>query len=170
MTFKYSFYLIMLYAGFAVCSPSWGALTNTNIQNACSYLDDSGLGTRGWQRSGDSNFYASSPYKEIGPGSSQSNYSAYIAYYIDGNVNKAEKLTLVLNVNNKAAVEAAHAELLKAAGVLARKALGAELPAVISQAIVQGRSAQAKVGNTSIELIRSDWSTDMGYNLMLIFK
>jgi len=170
MTTKYYILGIMLFFSCAVCSPSWAVLKDTNIKSTRTYLDDYGLSTLEWQLLWGSDFFASSPFKEIGSGFPKTNNMAYLAYTIDGNINKAEKLTLVLRVNNKAMARAAHEEMLKAAIVLAKKALGTALPEVISRAIIQGNNANIKVGNTSIKLIRADWSTGMGYDLKVLFE
>jgi hypothetical protein len=170
MNTKYFIPGIILCTVCFICSPSRAELRDTNIQSTRSYLDQYGLNTREWQKLWGSDFFSASPFKEVGSGSSESGGAAYLAYTIDGDLNRADRLTLVLRVNSKAAAGAAHEEMLRAAAALAKMAIGGPLPEVISRAISRGENAATKVGNTSISVIRSDWSTGTGYHLKLVFE
>jgi hypothetical protein len=170
MTIKYLIPGIILCAVLIAHSPSRAELRDANIQSTRSYLDGYGLNTGEWQKSWGSGYYSSSPFKAIRTGSPETDGTAYLAYTIDGDLQNAEKLSLVLRVNNISAARTAHEEMLTAAVALGKKVLGGPLPEIISQAIIQGNNARARVGNTSITVIRTDWSTGTGYNLKLLFE
>ena len=158
---------ICLCACCAIVAPASATLNDSNPKTACSYLNDIGLNTRGWKHQYDAEYGCSSPYKEFGPGFPLKNN---LAYYVDGKANKAEKLKLVLNVNNKNEAKAAHREMLKAAISLVKKALALDLPQSIVQAIEKGTKATAKIGGASIELIRIDWPRGKEYELKLFIE
>ncbi len=161
-------YVLVLILCASMFTPQVGAtLKETGTQATCSYLNEAGMRTRGWKNFYGSEYGCSSPYKEFGSGFPLKNN---LAYYVDGGSNKARILKLVLNVNNKAEAKSAHAEMLKAAITLSKKAVASDLPQSIKVAINRGTKAKAKVGNVSIELIRIDWPTGKGYELKLFIE
>jgi hypothetical protein len=145
-------------------APAIAGLKNSNPKTACGYLTDIGFKTRGWKNYYD-NVYGCSNLKEFGSGFPLRNS---VAYYVGGKANKADELKLVLNVNNKKEAKKAHNELLKAAVSLVKKALGADLPKTMRQAIKKGTKATAKMGDSDIKLIRENWPTGKGYELKFI--
>lgn len=151
----------------AIIAPASATLKDLNPNAVCAYLNDIGLNTREWKHQYDAEYGCSSSYKELGSGSALKNN---LAYYVDGKANKAEKLKLVLNVNNKNEARLAHREMLKASKSLVKKAFGLDLPQSIAQAIEKGTKATANIGNASIELIRINWPTGKGYELKLIIE
>ncbi len=161
-------YALGLILGASMFVPQAGAaLKETGIQITCSYLDELGMRTRGWTNFYDSEYGCSSSYKQFGSGFPLKNN---LAYYVDGGPRKAKTLKLVLNVNNKAEAKAAHAEMLKAAATLFKKAVAVDLPESIKIAIKKGTNAKKTVNDVSVELIRIDWPTGKGYELKLFVE
>lgn len=152
-------------SAFAV--PVGATLRDTSTQATCSYLNDSGLTTRGWKNLFDSKYGCSSPYKELGSGFPLKNN---LAYYVYGGAKKAKKLELFLNVNNREEARLAHHELLKAATSLLNKTVAEDLPQILQNAIKKGTNATATINGMTIELIRIDWSTGKGYELKLFVE
>src|SRR5215203_5627210 len=129
---------------------------------ACNLLRDTGLGGRNWRNDYDDVYGCSSPYKDIGSGYPLTNN---LAYYVDGKAKTVSQLKLVLNINVRAQAQSAHTELLRAADLLTKKALGAELPSSIRTAITVGKSASAKVVGASVKVTRLNWPTGRGYEI-----
>jgi len=157
--------LIVFISSFTV--PVGATLKDTNTRATCAYLKDSGLNTRGWKKFFASEYGCSSPYKELGSGFPLKNN---LAYYVNGGPEKAKKLKLVLNVNNKEEATLAHHEMLKAANSLLNKAIAKDLPQTIQNAIKEGSNAIGTVYGITIELIRIDWPTGKGYELKLFME
>jgi len=147
-------------------------LTNLKLDDACSFVSGIGLSTKGWKDYGDDYWGCTSYPKLIGnsgpswaPGLKNN-----LTFYVSGTETHVQRLKLLLNVNNASEAGAAHGEMLKAAKVLSKKALGEELPKAIQSAIKTGQDASIKVGSKEIELIREVWKTGKGYNMQLNIK
>ena len=143
------------------------ALKATTPAEACGYMADQGLSTRGWKNYHDNEFGCSSPYHDIGPGFPLPNN---LAYYAEGKQQSVALVKLVLNVNNRTEAKSGHTALVKAAEALASRVTGEKLPGEISRAILEGRKASAKLGNTTVEVLRIDWPTGKGYEVKVIFQ
>jgi hypothetical protein len=154
----------ILVCGEAVAAP---ALNNLKPIIACNLLQEIGLGGRGWRNDYDDVYGCSSPYKELGSGHPLANN---LAYYVEGKPRSVLQVKLVLNVNVRAQAESAQRELLKAAELLAKKVLGAELPPSVKSALTVGKNSSAKVGGTSVQVIRIDWPTGKGYEVKFIVE
>ncbi len=148
-------------------APASGALISTSPSVVCSYLNDSGLRTRGWKNYYGSEYGCSSPYRELGTGYPLANN---LAFYAEGTGSEVTSTKLVLNVNNRGTAEAAKNELLKAAKLLSVKAAGGELPQSVQDAISAGEGATASVGSVSVEVLRIDWPTGKGYEIKVILE
>lgn len=144
------------------------SLTLTSPSLVCPLLNNLGLTTTGnWRNVYDQEFGCHSPYKEIGSGLPLANN---LAYYADGNRSAVTQAKLVLNVNNKSQATSAHSALLEASEALSIKITGVKLPSTIKDAITGGNPMQSSVGQTAVEVKRSDWRTGKGYELHVIFK
>ncbi|MGE0081903.1 MAG: DUF6030 family protein [Thiohalomonadaceae bacterium] len=134
---------------------------------ACRLMRDAGLVTRGWKNDYGSEYWCSSPYKQIGVGYPLANN---LAYYVDGTKKKANQVKLVLNVNNRSAAEAGHNELLRASSSLVASQTGQEMPESLRTAIEQGLSVSEVVGKANVDVVREDWPTGKGYEMKVIIK
>jgi len=142
-------------------------LKSTVPADVCAYMSVMGLKTRGWKNQYDNIYGCSSSYKDIGTGYPLANN---LAYYAEGERTVVTQVKLVLNVNNKGASNAAHSELLKAAEALTTKASGKTLPQSLKDAIKSGSKRSAKVGNSSIEVVRINWPTGKGYEIKVFIE
>jgi hypothetical protein len=50
------------------------------------------------------------------------------------------------------------------------KATGEKLPRGLKNAIKTGKKATAKVGFSSVEIVREDWPTNKGYEIKVLIK
>jgi hypothetical protein len=146
---------------------AFASIIEASPNQACAFLEGHGLATRGWKLQYEGVYGCSSPYKDLGAGNPLTNN---LAYYVDGSAGKAEKLKLILNVNNRAEASSSQRELFKAAKTLCLKATGKELPQLVAQAISAGKKAASKVGSSSLEVIRIDWPTGKGFELKFIIE
>lgn len=153
--------LLIIFSYFAPNAANAG-LKTTTPSDVCNYMKDFGLITGGWINEYDNEFGCSSPYKQLDSGFPLANN---LAFYAEGNSTAVNLVKLVLNVNNRNSAKTAHQELLKAAEVLSITATGEKLPKALKDAITDGKKAIAKVGPSSVEIIRFDWPTGKGYEI-----
>jgi hypothetical protein len=98
-------------------------------------------------------WFASSPYLNVGNGILQDN----IAYYIDGNENAATQLKLVLNVNCSDTSDLSEITFRDVVSMLIETALpGIDAEAVFSQ--LNSDDAQVTLANKKISLLRDNWA------------
>lgn len=142
-------------------------LKSSDPEQACTYLADSGLPTRGWKVLTSSYSGCSSAYKDIGTGFPLANN---LAYYATGDSAGVNELKLVVNLNQPNDSAAAIEALSNTAKKLSETAAGKPLPASIEQAIKGRKAAGAKVGVTHVQVVRDNWPTGSGYELQVIFK
>jgi hypothetical protein len=142
-------------------------------EEACGYLADQGLAGRKWWNDYEQDYGCASNYRQIGPGGPLPNN---LAYYGEGTKNTVERLWLVLNVNNRAEANSGREALLKAAQALSERVTSHKLPSEISRAILRTDKASARLGITSVEVLRIDWPKGInwpagkGYEIKVIFK
>jgi hypothetical protein len=162
-------YLIVAIVIFAMLTAGHAnaELKVTKPSEACGYLTGIGLAPRGWKNYYGDVYGCTSPYKELGSGFPLKNN---LAYYVEGTATAVRQLKLVLNVNNRAEAEKAHAELLKAAELLAKKSLNKTLPANILVAITEGENVSSRIGDATVDVLRDDWPTGKGYEIKVIIK
>lgn len=132
---------------------------------ACSYLNGTGIHTRGYKDLG-GQWGCSSPYFEMGGSPIPNN----VAYYVSGTSNQATQLRLVLNVNSRAEETSARLSFFLYANALFKKALGIKLPKKLETAIEDGKPATWSKDKTQAKLIRTDWPTEKGYSLKLVVE
>lgn len=80
-----------------------------------------------------------------------------IAYYIEGNSRVAERLKLVLNVNDLAYADSAHVKMVNCAKLLCRFAMNQDIPNSILDALTKGREQELQIGNKCISVYKNDW-------------
>jgi hypothetical protein len=141
------------------------ALRNTDPGSVCDYLNEMGLATDAWGKL-DSDWGCISPYKELGGGRFQDDLS----YRVHGDSAVVTRLELLLNVFNRDHAQVAQGELLKAADVLATKALVAPLPNSIRKAIETGTASSAKVVRALVRVEKSEFPSGRGYELRFIIE
>jgi hypothetical protein len=130
---------------------------------ACAYLDGVGLGTgRYWRDDGEPFFHCFSPMTELGTAAEPHGLGLKnnLAYYVDGDTERAHDLLLKLNVNQRQEAKQAQQALVRAA-----KALNAPLPKAAEQAIAAGKPWQGTLKGATVALAREDWPTGKGYDL-----
>jgi len=133
----------------------------------CAYLVKDGLETGEYKVLMDEEYFACSPYKELGKGRPRNN----LAYYLSGSKAAVKTIQLTLNVNNKAEAKAAQAELAKVAATLSLKATGAVLPKEVRSAIASGLSGEWKSGKSAFKIERTDFKgTVDGYSISLTLE
>jgi hypothetical protein len=135
---------------------------------ACAYLRSVGLGTgRYWRDDGESLFHCLSPYQELGTVADPMGFGLTnnLAYYVDGDAERAHDLLLVLNVNQRHEAKQAHQALVRAAKALTQQAINTPLPKTAAQAIAVGKPWKGTVKAATTDLTREDWPTGKGYGL-----
>lgn len=166
---KQKVFLLFVTVGFWVRGAALAVPTLKNLKPiiACQLLREIGLGGRGWRNDYDDVYGCSSPYKELGSGYPLANN---LAFYVEGKSQSVLQLKLVLNINVRAQAESAHAELLKAADLLAKKTIGNGLPTGVRNAITAGKNSSAKLAGASLKVIRLNWPTGKGYEVKFIIE
>jgi len=134
---------------------------------ACNYLADAGLHTRGYNYQSGNVYGALSDCQELG---SEFPLANNIAYYVTGSENKVDELKLVLNVNMPNKSGEAHNTLLRYSEILYQKALDKTLLSYIKTSIVEGKAGQWHSHNVTVELRRDDWDTGKGYSLTFTIR
>lgn len=125
------------------------------------FLHDEGLVTGDYRRQFDE-WYASSPYLEIGEGLIPNN----IAYYVEGDERIAKCLKLILNINNQETSNDAEQKFLQLAQTLVYRAIGDyRLPNIVD-------FREIRVEDKDITLNRVNWvgGTPSGYDMKFKIK
>lgn len=133
---------------------------------ACEYLKNNGLNTRGYKTDGLS-YFCSSTYKEIGSGNPLKNN---IAYYVEGTKDNIKTIKLVLNINSISEAEQATRTFSEIASVLTEKATGSPLPDEAKITIMAGINGEWDINGINAILKRNDWPTGKGYDLKLLLR
>lgn len=163
------YFLFLLCFVLVIATQSTAQLVNVSTMNACGLLADRNLKAKTeWKNYGNGMWGCNSPMVEIGKTFPLSND---IAYYAEGTKNNVESLKILLNINNKDDSTKSLTEFLKNTDYLIYKATGGKTapPSFINAAKV-GASCNAKVGETMLELKRTDWPTGKGYDIKVIIK
>jgi len=131
------------------------------------FLDSEGLGTEYYRLYEGEIGQASSPYVDIGDGSTLN----VIAYYVNGEADIAKKLKLVLDVHEVHQYVEAHSKLLSSAKKLHKVALGTSLPNNLTQAIINGKNLTTRFqGRIKVAVSKIDWPSERGYNLNFLIE
>lgn len=145
-------------------------IKSTAPSEICAYMKDLNLATSGWKNFYGNSFFCISKYKELSPSSSPTENPNNLMFSVEGDSANASQAKLVLNVNNRGTAKKAHEELLKDSEFLSLKATGEKLPKGLKNAIKTGKKTTAKVGFSSVEVIREDWPTGKGYEIRVLMK
>lgn len=124
-------------------------------------LEDAGLKVGNYKKLDDDDWFASSPYLEIGDGVRPNN----IAYYLEGGRFSVSKLKLTLNINSIEQSAKAHIVLCDIASVLHSHALGTELDIGFKKAIMECGNKEDSVKTKMVRVITEHWPSMRGYSI-----
>lgn len=111
-------------------------------------------------------WFSCSPYLDL----SESILPNRIAYYVDGNMNEATTLKIVLDVSDPECFLQAHKKLGDCSRILFRNALDEELPTKIFRAVVSGSEFANRISGKEVSLIKEDWISGNGYTLKFVLS
>jgi hypothetical protein len=137
---------------------------------ACAYLRSVGLDTgRYWRDDRERLFNCLSPVTPLGTAAEPYGLGLKnnLAYYVNGDAERAHDLLLKLNVNQR---QEAQQALLRAAKALTQQALNTSLPKAAEQAITAGKPWRGTVKAATVDLTREDWPTGKGYDLKFLIR
>lgn len=112
----------------------------------------------------DQQWFASSPYLEIGEGVFPNN----ITYTIEGDEKIARRLKLAINYNDDTAKDETHERLENILKILFEKALGEKSPDEIETSLRTDTSNSFFVRGKSVQLSKEDWVSGSGYTMRLM--
>jgi hypothetical protein len=121
-------------------------------QEAKDFLIEKELPTGHYKTHDDKNWYASSPYYEVGTGLFPNN----IAYYVDGSSEIATNLRIVMNINSKEMLDESFAKYVEIVGALVWHALKEPLPPPIKRAIYEGKNMVVQLKRSEIRLLMEE--------------
>jgi Family of unknown function (DUF6030) len=139
----------------------------------CAYLCSVGLDTgRYWRDDGEKLFSCLSPMTPLGTAAEPYGLGLKnnLAYYVNGDAERAHDLLLKLNVNQRHEAKQAHQALVRAAKALTHQALNTPLPKAAEQAIAAGKPWRGSIKAATLELTREDWPTGKGYDLKFLVR
>ncbi len=114
----------------------------------------------------DDQWFASSPYKEIG----EALFANNLAYYVEGDEHIARRLKLVANVNDPETALETRQYLEEVVCLLIRCALSCGLPEALSQAIKSETSIELEIEGKIARLQKESWPSERGYNLIFVLE
>lgn len=126
-----------------------------------SVLETAGLKVGHYKKLYEDEWFASSPYLEIGRGVLPNN----VAYYIEGNRFAVTKLKLKMNINEQEQSAEAHSILCDLASALHLHALGSELTQRFRNAIMEGGNIEDQVRTKLVSVSTERWQNNRGYNV-----
>lgn len=128
------------------------------------FLREEGLITGDYHQSLDE-WFASSPYLEIGEGIMPDN----IGYYLEGDETAVKCLKLLLNVNNPDDLTTSEQRFFAIAKLLIAKALGEEVGNELGQKLSADKELREIVAGAEVHLSHENWSGGIpgGYSLKL---
>jgi hypothetical protein len=133
---------------------------------AASFLADEGLKTGDYKKGWDQEWFACSPYLEIGSGLLPNN----IAFYLEGDSDVVKCLKLKMNINEKAGANIAHQTLLRIASLLCKVALVNNINDQMSNAILNGSNGGIKFKSKIIRVKTEYWANNKGYEVGFIIE
>ena len=120
------------------------------------FLAEEGLESGHYKSSYDNEWFACSPYLEVGEGILANN----IAYYIEGDSSMAKMLKLNLNINRLEQRDCAHLRFLELTQKLCTKAIGILMPDLIVEAILNCENKEEVFGSKKLIVIKNDWASN----------
>ena len=124
-------------------------------------LQEMGLKAGKYKKLYENEWFASSPYLEIGGGILPNN----IAYYLKGNKKAVSRLKLKMNINEPEQAAEAHATLCELASILHLRALGEELGYEYKNAILNGNDKEGNVNSKTVRVVTEHWPNEGGYDV-----
>ena len=116
--------------------------------------------------SDDGQWFANSPYLEIG----KSIFPNNIAYYLEGDEYIVQRLKLVANFNDPESTDETRQRFVKIAAQLFNKALHQEIPSDLQESMIAEDPSSCIVADKSIEFFREPWPSENGYSLRFIIQ
>lgn len=126
-----------------------------------SALEIEGLSVGHYKKQYEEDWFASSPYLEIGKGILPNN----IAYYLEGNRFAVTKLKLKMNINEQEQSEETHTTLCNLASALHLHALERELAEGFKKAIMNGGNKVDQVKTKLVCVSTEHWQNNRGYSV-----
>lgn len=126
-----------------------------------SVLETAGLKVGHYKKLYEDEWFASSPYLEIGNGVLPNN----VAYYLEGNRFAVTKLKLKMNINEQEQSAEAHSILCDLASTLHLHALGSELTQGFKNAIMEGGNIEDQVKTKLVSVSTERWQNNRGYDV-----
>ena len=111
-------------------------------------------------------WFASSPYLEIGRAIIPNN----VAYYVEGDEHVARRLKLIVQFNDPESADESRERFVGVARQLIRKALDQEMPAELRAAIMAETSTSFAIDGKTAELVRQSWLSGRGHELRLYLR
>lgn len=135
---------------------------------ACSFLTEARLACGDYHRDplSEAEWYASSPYLEVGKGTFPDN----IAYYVEGDEHIARRLKLVVNFNDRETMSSTRELFGQLAAVLFRAALGQEAPDKLTAGITEELPLRIATEEKVVRLVREPWPSGRGHTLRLFIE
>ena len=124
-------------------------------------LEKKGLKTGYYKKLYDNEWFASSPYLDIGDGILPNN----IAYYIEGNKEAVTRLKIKMNINELEQAKEAHEELYEIASILHLNALRAQIDEKFENAIVNGINEENSVNSKIVKVVTEHWNNNKTYEV-----
>lgn len=108
-----------------------------------------------------------SKYKDIGSGFPLANN---IAYYVRGTQDRAQRLRILLNVNQPMLIGEAMPVFSHAADTLFKAVFSTSLTSEISSALAEGKKGSWSHAGYVIEVNKEDWPTGRGYEFNFVIR
>lgn len=124
-------------------------------------LEEMGLRTGHYKKLYENDWFASSPYLEIGEGVPPNN----IAYYLEGNKEAVCRVKLKMNINEPEHAIEAHNTLCELAFTLHSRALGEEMGYEYKNAILNGTDKEGCVNTKMVKVTMEHWPNNRGYDV-----
>lgn len=128
-----------------------------------SVLEEAGLKVGHYKRLYEDEWFASSPYLQIGIGNGI--LPNNIDYYLEGNRRAVTKLKLKMNINEQEQSAEAHSVLCDLASTLHSFALGVELDQGFKSAIMKGGDKKDQIKTKLVRVFTERWQNNRGYDV-----
>jgi len=124
-------------------------------------LEAMGLTAGHYKKLYDDEWFASSPYLEVGEDILPNN----IAYYLEGNKKAVNRLKLKMNINEPEHAAEAHNMFCELASSLHSRAIGEELGHEYKNAILNGTDKEGRVNTKMVRVTTEHWPNNRGYDV-----
>lgn len=145
---------------------AWSAGLRLDPQEACDFLVDERLRTRGGYRQSGNLHRCSSQRRNLGGSGRVQNSIRYIAW---GDAEAVTGLRLELRVNSGSSVQRAHRQLVNHGAILIKRALDVEMPEELESAILSATNGSWDIKGSTVSLERIV-AGQPGHELRLIIQ